>query len=68
MWRLAILLWVIGGTVLAGILVTVVLLVPAWSGALAIKYIPIAALIGAVVAIPFAVGAAKAIAARTAGA
>lgn len=68
MWRLAILLWVIGGTVLAGILVTVVLVVPAWSGALAIKYIPIAALIGAVVAIPAAIVAAKAIAARTAGA
>lgn len=68
MWRLALLLWVIGGTVLAGILVTVVLLVPAWSGALAIKYIPIAALIGALVAIPISVGAAKAISARTAGA
>lgn len=64
MWRLALLLWVIGGTVLAGIGVTVVLLVPAWY-AMGMKTIPIAAAIGAAVAIPMAIAAAKAIAART---
>ena len=67
MWRLAIMLWVIGGSVLAGVFVTVVLLVPAWQ-MMAMKYIPIAALIGAVVAIPLAVVAAKSISAKTAGA
>ena len=40
MWRLAILLWVMGGTVLAGVLVTVVLLTPALAP---MKFIPIAA-------------------------
>ncbi len=65
MWRLAVMLWVMGGTVLAGVLVTVVLLVPSFAP---MKAIPIAALIGAVVAIPPAIMAAKAIAAKTAGA
>ncbi len=64
MWRLALLLWVMGGTVLAGVLVTVVLLVPSWY-AMGMKTIPIAALVGAVIAIPMAIAAAKAIAART---
>lgn len=67
MWRLAIMLWVIGGSVLAGVLVMVVLLVPAWQ-IMAMKYIPIAAAIGVVVAIPLAIAAAKSISARTAGA
>ena len=62
MWRLALLLWVMGGTVLAGILVTVVLLTPSLAP---MKAIPIAAAIGAIVAIPMAFAAAKAIAART---
>ncbi|MFT4099384.1 MAG: hypothetical protein QM651_19855 [Rhodoblastus sp.] len=64
MWRLALLLWVMGGTVLAGIAVTVVLLVPAWY-AMGMRTIPIAAAIGALVAIPLAVAAARTIAART---
>ncbi len=64
MWRLALLLWVMGGTVLAGMLVTVVLLVPSWY-AMGMKTIPIAAAVGAVAAIPIAVAAARAIAART---
>ena len=62
MWRLAILLWVMGGTVLAGVLVTVVLLTPALAP---MKFIPIAAALGAIVAIPPAFIAAKAIAGRT---
>lgn len=64
MWRLALLLWIMGGTVLAGVLVTVVLLVPSWY-AMGMKAIPIAAAIGAIVAVPIAVAAAKAIASRT---
>ena len=64
MWRLALMLWVIGGAVLAGILVMVVLTVPAWS-VMATKYIPIVVAIGAVAAIPLAMMAAKAIAAKT---
>ena len=68
MWRLALLIWVMGGATLAGIFVTVVLMVPAWSGAMAMKYIPIAAALGAFVAIPLAIAAAKTIAAKTAGA
>ncbi|MFO1167106.1 MAG: hypothetical protein U1E19_03160 [Rhodoblastus sp.] len=62
MWRLALLLWVMGGTVLAGALVTVVLLMPSLAP---MKFIPIAAALGAVIAIPPAFIAAKAIAART---
>jgi len=67
MFKIAILLWMIGGTVLAGIAIMVVLTVPA----LAVKdmqYIPIAAIIGFVVAIPFAYLVAKRIAALTADA
>jgi len=62
MWRLALLLWVMGGTVLAGVLVTVVLLTPSLAP---MKFIPIAFALGAVLAIPPAFMAAKAIAART---
>lgn len=62
MWRLALLLWVMGGTVLAGVLVVVVLLTPSLAP---MKFIPIAAALGAIVAIPPAFMAAKAIAART---
>ncbi len=64
MFRLAILIWVVGATTLAGIFVTVVLLVPSMQ-AQAMKNIPIAAAIGAAVAIPISLWAAKAIAART---
>ena len=62
MWRLALLLWIMGGTVLAGVLVTVVLLTPSLAP---MKFIRIAAALGAIVAIPPAFMAAKAIAART---
>jgi len=65
MLKIAVLLWMIGGTVLAGIAIMVVLNVPS----LAVKdmqYIPIAAVIGFVVAIPFAYLVAKRIAALTA--
>jgi len=62
---LAVLLWVVGGTVLAGVFVTVVLLVPSLAGQ-AMRFIPIAAAAGAIVGIPFAVVAARAITAKTA--
>jgi hypothetical protein len=65
MWRLAVLLWVIMGTVFAGLLVMVVLLVPGLA-VQAMKLIPIAAVVGAILAVPFSFVAAKAIAARTA--
>lgn len=62
MWRLALLLWIMGGTVLAGVLVVVVLLTPSLAP---MKFIPIAAALGAIIAVPPAFMAAKAIAART---
>ena len=65
MFKIAIILWMIGGTVLAGIAIMVVLNVPA----LAVKgmqYIPIAAILGFVIAIPIAYVVAKRIAALTA--
>ena len=54
MVRIAVLLWAIGGTVLAGIAVMTVLAVPALAGH-AMSYIPYAALAGFIVAIPVAV-------------
>ncbi len=65
MFKIAVLLWMIGGTVLAGIAIMVVLTVPT----LAVKdmqYIPVAAIIGFVVAIPIAYVVAKRIRALTA--
>ena len=62
MWRLALLLWIMGGTVLAGVLVTVFLLTPTLAPT---QLIPIDAAVGAIIAIPPAFMAAKAIAART---
>lgn len=67
MWRLTILLWVMLGTVFAGILTTVVLLVPSMAGN-AMKLIPYAAAVGAVIGIPVSMVASKMISARTNGA
>jgi hypothetical protein len=58
--RLAALLWVMGGTTLAGIFIVVVLMIPSMQ-AEAQKYILYAAIAGFVVAIPLSMMAAKAI-------
>jgi hypothetical protein len=60
MTRLAALLWVMAGTVLAGGCVLVVLATPAMQ-ADAMRFIPIAAIAGYVLGIPVAIAAAKAI-------
>ena len=65
MTRLAALLWVMGGTVLAGFLVLAVLMTPSLQGQ-AQRYIPIAAIAGFVVGIPLALSAAKTITRRAA--
>jgi hypothetical protein len=65
MFKIALIVWMIGGTTLAGIAIMVVLAVPS----LAIKdmqYIPIAAIVGFVVAVPIAYVVAKRIRALTA--
>lgn len=65
MLKIALIVWMIGGTTLAGIAIMVVLNVPA----LAVKdmqYIPIAGVLGFVVAIPIAYVVAKRITALTA--
>lgn len=53
MWRLALLIWVLVGTVLAGIAVVVVLVTPELL-AEGMKFIPIAGIGGYVVGIPVA--------------
>ncbi len=63
MVRLAVLLWILAGTVLAGAFVTVVLMMPSLQSQ-AMKLIPLAALAGAIVAIPLAIVAAKSITSR----
>ncbi|WP_181702123.1 hypothetical protein [Chthonobacter albigriseus] len=63
MLKLAVLIWIVLGTTLAGSFVTVVLTVPALY-AKAMENIPIAAGAGFVVAIPFAVVIAKKIMAQ----
>jgi hypothetical protein len=60
MTRLAALLWVMGGTVLAGVAVLVVLVTPSLQ-AEALRFIPIAALIGYAIGVPVSLAAAKAI-------
>ncbi len=60
MTRLAVLLWIMGGTVLAGVAVVAVLMVPSLQ-AEAMRFIPIAGIAGYVVGIPLALAAAKAI-------
>jgi hypothetical protein len=65
MFKIALLVWMMAGTTLAGIAVMAVLTVPA----LAVhdmQYIPYAAVAGFVIAIPLAYGVAKKIAALTA--
>ena len=60
MVRLAALLWVMGGTVLAGVFVVIVLVVPSLEGQ-AMKLIPIVAGIGYALGIPLALVAARSI-------
>jgi hypothetical protein len=65
MFKIAIIVWMMAGTTLAGIAIMVVLTVPA----LAVhdmRYIPIAAIVGFVVAIPLAYLVARRITALTA--
>ncbi len=65
MLKIAVIVWMIAGTVLAGIAIMVVLAVPT----LAVhdmRYIPIAAAVGALIAIPLAYVVAKKIVALTA--
>ena len=61
MWKLALMLFAIAGTVLAGVCVIVVLNVPAWADQ-AMRYVPIAALVGFVIGIPVSWILARAIA------
>jgi hypothetical protein len=60
MTRLAALLWIMGGTVLAGVAVMVVLMIPSLQSD-AMRVIPIAAVVGYAVGIPLALFAARAI-------
>ncbi|WP_237154602.1 hypothetical protein [Oryzibacter oryziterrae] len=53
MLRLAVMIWILVGTVLAGTLVTVVLLMPSLAGEM-MRFIPIAGIAGYVIGIPFA--------------
>lgn len=66
MWKVATLVHIMAMTVLMGVLVLVILSVPSLTEQ-GMRLIPVAALIGFVVGIPFSVVAAKAILARTAG-
>jgi hypothetical protein len=65
MTRLAALLWVMGGTVLAGVAVMIVLMMPNLQSE-AMRVIPIAAIAGYVVGIPLALIVARAITHNTA--
>lgn len=65
MFKIAIIVWMMAGTVLAGIAIMVVLNVPGLA-VHAMQYIPIAAIVGFVIAIPVAYLVAKRIAALTA--
>jgi hypothetical protein len=53
MLRLAVMIWILVGTVLAGALVTVVLLMPSLANDM-MRFIPIAGISGYVIGIPFA--------------
>ena len=66
MIRLAVLLWVMGGSTLAGVFVMIVLMIPSLQSQ-AMKVIPLAALAGFVVGMPLALIAAKTITQRRAG-
>jgi hypothetical protein len=65
MFKIAIIVWMMAATVLAGFAIIVVLTVPSLATR-DMQYIPIAALVGAVIAIPVAYLVAKRIAALTA--
>jgi hypothetical protein len=58
MFKVGILVWIVLATTLAGLAVTVVLVVPSLN-AQAMKFIPIAALAGTIVAIPLSLMIAK---------
>lgn len=58
MLRLAVMMWLLVGTVLAGVFVTVVVTVPSLAAA-AMKFIPIAGIGGYVIGIPVAIVIAK---------
>jgi hypothetical protein len=60
MTRLAALLWIMGGSVLAGVAVMVVLMIPSLQSD-AMRVIPLAAIVGYAVGVPLALIAAKAI-------
>ncbi|MDI9847015.1 hypothetical protein QM467_02945 [Rhodoblastus sp. 17X3] len=60
MSRLAALLWIMGGSVLAGVAVMVVLMIPSLQSD-AMRLIPLAAIVGYAVGVPLALIAAKAI-------
>jgi hypothetical protein len=66
MLRLGVLIWLLAGTVLAGVAVTVVLLMPGLGNGM-MRAIPVAGIGGYVVGIPVAVGIARKILAATAG-
>jgi positive regulator of sigma E activity len=58
MLKIAALVWIMLGTVLAGIAVMTVLSVPVWADQ-AMKYLPYAAIAGFIIAIPFAIVVAR---------
>ena len=65
MLKIAVIVWMVAGTVLAGIAIMVVLAVPALAMH-DMQYIPIAAVVGVLIAIPLAYFVAKKIVALTA--
>ncbi len=66
MFKIAVLVWIMLGTVFAGIALTLTLTVPALQGN-AMKMLPIFSLVGFVIAIPASVVVAKKILALTKG-
>lgn len=66
MFKIAIIVWMMAGTTLAGIAIMVVLTVPSFATH-DMQNIPIAAVVGFVIAIPLAYVVAERIAAMTAG-
>jgi hypothetical protein len=67
MWKIAALVWIMLGTVVAGSLVLLILANPAWV-ARGMTLIPFAAIGGYLLAVPFAIMIARRIAAQTGGA
>ena len=60
MFKIAVLVWVVLGVVIAGVAVIAILNIPGFAGK-EFQYIPIAAIVGYVIAIPFSIAVAKAI-------